>query len=144
MDDKTRELITRLFIADVDAAGEYADTEVCGAVSDLRKHLEATKQWFWSVDAEPMLEWVILCKRTNEPKLSWIESQLDDLGIPNRRDGESFHAPILTVPKNFEVRAHLNVLGAPAPARYRRWYKTIDDMPDEHRHFAGGRENDND
>lgn len=36
-------------------------------------------------------------RRTNEPKLHWLELQLDQAGIRNRRNGKSFHAPILEV-----------------------------------------------
>jgi hypothetical protein len=43
-------------------------------------------------------EWTIFCKRTEDPKLRYIESRLDELGIPHRRNGESWHAPILEVP----------------------------------------------
>jgi hypothetical protein len=41
--------------------------------------------------------WKTLCKRTEDPKLAYIEYQLDNAGIPNRRNGRSFHAPILEV-----------------------------------------------
>lgn len=46
------------------------------------------------------MKWVMFTKRTNDPKLTWIEEQLDALGIKHRRKGESFHAPILEVPEN--------------------------------------------
>lgn len=36
-------------------------------------------------------------KRTNDPKLSWLENQLDRAGIYHERAGESFHAPILYI-----------------------------------------------
>lgn len=41
--------------------------------------------------------WTTLCRRTNDPKLRWIQRRLDERDIPNRRNGESFHAPILEV-----------------------------------------------
>ncbi len=41
--------------------------------------------------------WVVLCRRTNDPKLSWLEHQLKKANILHRRNGESFHAPILEV-----------------------------------------------
>ena len=44
-----------------------------------------------------MSDWRLFTKRTNEPKLSWLERQLDEAGVPHRRNGESFHAPILEV-----------------------------------------------
>ena len=43
--------------------------------------------------------WEILCKRTNDPKLSWLERKLDEAGISHRRNGHSWHAPILEVLK---------------------------------------------
>jgi len=42
-------------------------------------------------------KWERLCRRTNDPKLSYLEAKLDEAGIPNRRNGCSFHAPILEV-----------------------------------------------
>ena len=43
-------------------------------------------------------EWVLFTKRTDDPTLSWLEHRLDDAGIPHRRNGWSFHAPIMEVP----------------------------------------------
>lgn len=40
---------------------------------------------------------VMFTKRTEDPKLSWLEAQLSKAGIPSRRNGHSFHAPILEV-----------------------------------------------
>jgi hypothetical protein len=45
------------------------------------------------------MTWITLCRRTNDPKLRDIERQLDEMEIPHRRHGESFHAPILQVPE---------------------------------------------
>jgi len=42
--------------------------------------------------------WATFTRRTDDPKLSWLERQLSDADIPHRRNGESFHAPILEVP----------------------------------------------
>lgn len=42
--------------------------------------------------------WAMFTKRTEEPKLAWLETKLDASGIPHRRNGWSFHAPILEVP----------------------------------------------
>jgi hypothetical protein len=42
-------------------------------------------------------KWVMFTKRTEDPKLSWLECELDKKGISSRRHGESFHAPILQV-----------------------------------------------
>ena len=45
----------------------------------------------------PDRNWVTFTRRTEDPKLAWIERELDKRGIPHRRDGRSFHAPILQV-----------------------------------------------
>lgn len=42
--------------------------------------------------------WTTFCRRTEDPKLAFIEKLLDQRGIPHRRNGHSFHAPILEVP----------------------------------------------
>lgn len=41
--------------------------------------------------------WVTFTRRTEDPKLAWLERQLDAAGIDCRRHGETFHAPILQV-----------------------------------------------
>lgn len=46
------------------------------------------------------LPWVTFTKRTDDPKLSHLESLLDKAGIRHRRHGESWHAPILQVREN--------------------------------------------
>lgn len=80
--------------------------------------------------------WVMVCKRTDDPKLAWIEEQLDVRGIPHKRGWPSFHADAtLWVPKKGEGVV-TEILLTPAPGRFRRWYKVIDDMPDDHRLFA--------
>lgn len=43
------------------------------------------------------IQWETFCKRTEDPKLRFIEGLLTQRGIPHRRDGESFHAPVLKV-----------------------------------------------
>lgn len=45
-------------------------------------------------------DWVMFTKRTDDPKLAWLAGQLDEAGIPHRRNGWSFHAPILEVPED--------------------------------------------
>lgn len=42
--------------------------------------------------------WELFTKRTEDPKLSWLENKLDEAGIPHRRRGHSSHAPITEVP----------------------------------------------
>lgn len=43
-------------------------------------------------------EWITFTRRTDELKLIWLEQRLSDWQIPHRRNGASFHAPILQVP----------------------------------------------
>jgi hypothetical protein len=79
----------------------------------------------------PDIQWVLFCKRTNEPKLSWIERQLDKRNIPHRRNGESFHAPILEVPEKHESEAEGILM-----VRVGRY--TIDDIRDDHPRWTDG------
>lgn len=78
------------------------------------------------------MTWVMFTKRTEDPKLAWIERQLDDLGIPHRRNGASFHAPILEVPEGREAEAW-TVLDRRLGNRRR-----IDDVRDDHPMFREG------
>jgi hypothetical protein len=57
------------------------------------------------MESDNAKKWVVLCKRTEDPKLGWLERTLDGHGIPNRRNGRSFHGPILEVREDFEDRA---------------------------------------
>ena len=43
------------------------------------------------------MKFVMFTKRTDDPKLRYIERLLDERGIAHRRNGHSFHAPILEV-----------------------------------------------
>ncbi len=84
-------------------------------------------------------KWELLTKRTNEPKLNYIEYRLDEIGINYKRDGESFHAPCLYVDARHSARAWalLN----------EKWSKTgdigpnqrgrtaLDDIPDDDPRF---------
>lgn len=70
-------------------------------------------------------EWVCLCKRTDDPKLAWIERTLAQRGIPSRRNGFSFHAPILEVPVTHEEEAW-NLMLSPARGSLR-----VDDLDDD-------------
>jgi hypothetical protein len=45
------------------------------------------------------IKWAQFTKRTNDPKLKWLEEQLDLAGVPHRRNGCSWHAPILEIDK---------------------------------------------
>ena len=62
--------------------------------------------------------WVTFTRRTNDPKLAWLERQLDLGEIAHRRQGESFHAPILEV-HNHQLYAAGKIL------------EPIDDIPDD-------------
>jgi len=46
-----------------------------------------------------LAKWTLFCKRTDDPKLSFIEKELRRRDIKSRRNGDSFHAPILEVPE---------------------------------------------
>jgi len=70
-------------------------------------------------------KWVTLCKRTSDPKLGWIERELNKLGIAHRRNGESFHAEILEVPEDRENEANSILM-----RRIGRY--TVDDIRDDH------------
>ena len=69
--------------------------------------------------------WVTLCRRTNDPKLAWLEARFNDnvSPIPHRRKGESWHAPILQVPEDYFDEAQA-ILGP------------IDDIPDDDPRWA--------
>lgn len=74
-----------------------------------------------SSEGKPPIEFELFTKRTDDPKLAWLESQLDWLGIAHRRNGESWHAPILEVDKSKLDVANAVVL------EY-----GIDELPDDH------------
>jgi hypothetical protein len=68
--------------------------------------------------------WVRLCKRTEDPKLAYIEWLLEGEGIETRRNGHSFHAPILEV----------------LDSQYEKAWSLltpIDDIPDDDPQFVG-------
>ena len=63
--------------------------------------------------------WETFTKRTNEPKLRWLERQLELSSIPSRRGPRpSAHAPILEVPAQ-HLDAAWEILGP------------VDDIPDD-------------
>lgn len=70
----------------------------------------------------PPTNWTMFTKRTEEPKLCWLENQLTKARIRWRRRGESFHAPILEVPKRDLDRAW-------------KILDPVDDIPDDHPKF---------
>ena len=64
------------------------------------------------------MKWVQLTKRTNDPKLKWLEGELKRNGIVSLRYGESWHAPILQV-QEADLEAAWAILGP------------IDNVPDD-------------
>jgi hypothetical protein len=66
-----------------------SDTTLIRAKEILDAYLD---QWHKSE-----LTYVRMTRRTNDPKLAWLEKQLTKAGIAHRRNGESSHAPILEV-----------------------------------------------
>lgn len=77
--------------------------------------------------------WTMFCKRTEDPKLRYIEMRLDDIGIPHRRNGESFHAPILEVPDDRLEEAD-QMLQEPFDLG-NTVIPTLDDVEDDHPFF---------
>jgi hypothetical protein len=75
------------------------------------------------------LKWVTFTRRTEDPKLGYLERRLDAMGIQHRRNGHSFHAPIMEVPEpDFEKACTL----------LDEWHDTdrctterLDDIPDD-------------
>jgi hypothetical protein len=67
--------------------------------------------------------WVTFTRRTNNPKLAWLERRLSDAGIQHRRNGESFHAPILEI-QACDTDAAWDILDP------------VDDYPDDHLRFV--------
>lgn len=51
------------------------------------------------------MNWVTFTRRTDDPKLAFIEHLLTEAKIPHRRHGRSFHAPILLVPSDRHAEA---------------------------------------
>lgn len=66
--------------------------------------------------------WLMFTKRTNDPKLTWLQLRLLEMGIETRRNGESFHAPILEVRRRDLARAW-------------EFLTPIDNVPDEDKRF---------
>lgn len=78
--------------------------------------------------------WVPLCRRTEDPKLRFIEGWLDQLVIPHRRRGYSAHGPILEVPDFEHERAYDEILLAESDS----WEGIFDDVPDDDPLFEEG------
>jgi hypothetical protein len=67
-------------------------------------------------------KWVRLTKRTNNPKLAWLQKRLAEAGIASRRNGRSFHAPIMEV-RMKDLEDAWEIL------------RPIDDIPDDDKQF---------
>lgn len=82
-------------------------------------------------------QWVMFTKRTDDPKLAWIERRLLARGIPSRRNGESWHAPILEVPVEHETAAWALLAERIDVGRGARPYtRVIDEIADDHPIFS--------
>jgi hypothetical protein len=75
-------------------------------------------------------KWVTFTRRTEDPKLRYIEKRLDEMGIPHRRNGASMHAPILQVPQEREADAW-------ALLNQKIGGVELDEIPDSHPMFQG-------
>lgn len=75
---------------------------------------------------KPATKWIVLCKRTEHPKLGWLARKLGAAGIANKIEGQSFHAPLLWIKAEDEDRA-LKILDP------------IDNIPDDDPRFKGVR-----
>jgi len=81
--------------------------------------------------------WVTLCKRTNDPKLAWLERLFAANHIQTRRKGESWHAPILQVAAQDQERAWALLAHPGRGFGLRvRANVSLDDVPDDHRDFT--------
>ena len=76
-------------------------------------------------------DWVMITKRTNDPKLSHFARLLTMSGIVSMRDGESFHAPILRVKRQDEEKAWAILTGDFGDGR------VYDEIPDDDPMFGG-------
>jgi hypothetical protein len=80
--------------------------------------------------------WTTFTRRTNDPKLSYIERRLDLMGVPHRRGTcSSWQAPILEVPSHREqecwdmLSSKMSVDGK---------LQVLDDIRDDHPMFKEG------
>lgn len=114
------------------ASGRTSSYVGCNDCKGLRKLLKGRRPRGMA-DCACTPRWVQLCKRTDDPKLGWIERELQARGIPTRRGIPSWHADAtLDVPEE-HADAAWALLGERLPGRRR----TIDDMPDDHADFVG-------
>lgn len=59
--------------------------------------------------APNMNGWMTLCSRVNDPKLAYIEKELQNQKIEHRRHGQSWHGPVLQVKAKCLDQARLSV-----------------------------------
>jgi hypothetical protein len=116
------------------ASGLSGSFEGCNDCKGLRRILQGAPDFAPSHPCTCNPRWVLFTKRTDDPKLAYLESRLDDLGIAHRRNGESWHAPILEVPEADHERAD-----AILREKIGRRRRTIDDMDDDDPVFRGAR-----
>jgi hypothetical protein len=86
--------------------GAILDTDDDGILETDVKYLEL------------VTDWETFTRRTDDPKLAWLERQLTAAGIEHKREGKSFHAPILKV-RTHELNAAWDIL------------EPVDDVPDD-------------
>lgn len=77
------------------------------------------------------MNWTGFTRRTEDPKLAYLEHRLTAMGIPHRRNGDSFHAPILEVDSTRHDEAYA-LLSEP-DAKHGR----LDEVPDDDPRYAG-------
>ena len=129
-------------------SGEHAKAKLLEAAAETPENQAVYDAWRaymssgppWDTPKNPKparpVEWTLLCKRTEDPKLSWIERELNRRGIKHRRGGPSFHACFTLYVPEKQLDAADEFLQLPAPLKLRRHYKTIDDIPDDHPMFS--------
>jgi hypothetical protein len=91
-------------------------------------------------DMAKKTEWVQFTKRTDEPKLNYLEHRLDEAGIPHRRNGRSWHAPIMEIQSEFNGKAWKIMserwrLRGDEVGAHPRGRTTLDDIPDDDERF---------
>ena len=82
-----------------------------------------------------MTKFVNFCRRTEDPKLGYIERRLTEMGIAHRRNGHSFHAPILQVDER-DLDDAWNMLDEPVDMGDGTTM-LLDEIPDDHAMFGG-------
>jgi hypothetical protein len=87
----------------IEECGEEEDRDACPACGGLGDGTEAHVGFCLACGGTGVgttmanNDWVTFTKRTDDPKLAYLEERLGALHIASRRNGHSFHAPILEV-----------------------------------------------